>query len=173
MNLREIILEEHSKKQAMRIVKWVGADKKRFAELVKIFLGNEYRVTQRAAWPLSICVEAHPELVKPHLGKLIRNLAKENLHPAVQRNTLRLLQFVEIPEKYMGTLVDTCFGFLLRSDATIASKVFSMTVLVHIAKKEPGLKREIQTVITEQMKEGSAGIRARGKNTLKELEKIA
>ncbi|MBI3511307.1 MAG: hypothetical protein HY064_11630 [Bacteroidetes bacterium] len=56
MNLRKTILEEHSKNQTMKIVKWVGNDRERFSELMKIFLRYEYRLTQRAGWPMSYCV---------------------------------------------------------------------------------------------------------------------
>ena len=63
-NLREEILKEHSRAQCSKIAKWVGNDQKRFDELLQLFLNDEYRVTQRAGWPLGYCVEAHPELIK-------------------------------------------------------------------------------------------------------------
>jgi hypothetical protein len=47
MNPRETIPEEHSKKQCDKIVRYIGNDKKRFAELMKLFFKGEYRVTQR------------------------------------------------------------------------------------------------------------------------------
>lgn len=172
MNLREAILEEHSKRQCMRIVKWIGNDKKRFAELIRLFTGNEYRVVQRAAWPLSYCVIDHPALVRPHLGKLIRNLAKPGLHPAVARNTLRFLQDIEVPEKYLGELTENCFRLFQNRESPIAVKVFSMTVLTNIAKKEPDLAREIRLLIEPLLEEGSPGEKSRGKRMIKKLEKI-
>jgi hypothetical protein len=54
MKLRETILKEHSKANCIRIVKWVGDDQKRFDELFSLFLNDEYRVVQRAAWPNDI-----------------------------------------------------------------------------------------------------------------------
>ena len=65
MNLVETITNEHSKAQCDKIVKYIGCDRSRFAQLVKVFLSGPYRITQRAAWPLSYCVELHPELVRP------------------------------------------------------------------------------------------------------------
>jgi hypothetical protein len=172
MNLREIILEEHSKKQAMRIVRWVGTDKKRFAGLVKLFLHGEYRVTQRISWPLSIIAESHPELVRPYLGKLIAHINVPGLHVAVARNTMRFLQFIDIPKRYQGKLVDICFGFLLKSDSPIALRVFSMTVLQRIAVEEPELVREIREAVKSVMSEGGGAIIARGKMVLKKLDPI-
>src|SRR5689334_8063342 len=96
MNLREAILQEHSKKQTLKIVNFVGNNQERFDELVNLFLGDEYRVTQRGAWAASYIAEAHPELMRKHLKKIILNLEKP-VHGAVKRNTLRLLQFIELP----------------------------------------------------------------------------
>ena len=169
MNLRETILDEHSKSQAKKIIRWVGEDKKRFAELVHLFLNDEYRVVQRAGWPLSDIVMAHPELVKPYIGKFVKLLSKKGMHDAVIRNVLRLMQVIDIPSKHHGEIVNACFEFLLKSEYPIAFKAFAMTVLSNITKKEPDLKRELKIVIEEMMKEGSPAIRARGKNVLKQL----
>ena len=65
MKLREEILKEHSKRQCEKIVAWVGNDKKRFAELINLMLHDEYRVAQRAAWPVSFCVQEYPSLIIP------------------------------------------------------------------------------------------------------------
>ena len=92
MDLRQTILAEHSKANCNKIVKWVGNSQKRFAELFNLFLKSEYRVNQRAAWPLSYCVIDHPELISPHLAKLVKNLHKPGIHDSIKRNTVRLLQ---------------------------------------------------------------------------------
>ena len=50
MDLRKTILKEHSKKNGNEIVSWIGNDKEKFHQLFNLFLIDEYRVTQRAAW---------------------------------------------------------------------------------------------------------------------------
>lgn len=112
MNLRKEILKEHSKAQCTKIVKWVGNSQQRFDELFALFLHDEYRVVQRAAWPLSYCVIAHPALIGKNWKKLISNLKKPGLHPSVKRNSIRLMQDIEIPEKYHGEIMNICFGYL-------------------------------------------------------------
>ena len=102
MNLVETIAKDHSKAQCDRIVKYVGNDPGRFHELVRVFLAGPYRITQRAAWPLSYCVEHHPQLIRPHLQSIIKNLKRPGLHDAVKRNTVRLLQFITIPRSLQG-----------------------------------------------------------------------
>ncbi len=172
MNLRKTLLEVHSKANAIKIATWVGNDKTRFAGLVKILLEGEYRVTQRAAWPLSYCVEMHPELAYPHLGKLIAMLSEPGHHPAVPRNILRLFEFIDVPEKHLGKLTDISFRLLQKSDSPVAVKAFAMTLLGKIVLKEPELARELKLVIEDLLPEGSAAIRVRGKRVLGMIEAL-
>ncbi|MEW6469976.1 MAG: hypothetical protein AB1458_13695 [Bacteroidota bacterium] len=172
MDLRSEILREHSKKQTMRIVRYVGDDKKRFAVLMKLFLGDEYRISQRAAWMVNYCAGYHPELIQPYLGKVIANLKKPGLHAAVKRNTVRLLQYIAIPSRLMGPAAEACFVLFSSKSEPVAVKCFSMTVLFNICKKEPGLKNELKLMIEEQLPYSSAGFRARAGRTLAALEKL-
>ena len=128
MNLRQEILKEHSKAQCTRIVQWVGSNQQRFDELFRLFLHDEYQVVQRAAWPLSYCVIAHPSFISKHWKKLLGNLKKPNLHDAVKRNSIRLMQDVNIPEKYHGEVMHICFGYLESPTEPLAVKCFSMTL---------------------------------------------
>lgn len=170
MNLVKVILKEHSKSQTDKISRYVGASPKRFAELVSVFLAGPYRVTQRASWPLSYCVEHNPNLVKPHLKKILSYLHKQDEHDAVKRNILRLLQYITIPKSLQGTTIDLCFHFLKSAREPIAIRVFAMTVLANLAKENPGLKNEIILIIEDQLPFGSAGFISRGKKVLKELK---
>ena len=129
MNLRQTILKEHSKANCTEIVNWVGNSQKRFDELFNLFLNDEYRVVQRAAWPLSYIAIACPKLIAKHFAKLIRNLHKPGLHNAVKRNTVRLLQEVAIPERFheMKTIIEDRWDF-----ETAAFKSCAMKILKRI-----------------------------------------
>lgn len=172
MNLRDEILKEHSKRQAMKIAAWVGDDAERFEELLGHFLGDEYRVTQRAAYALGVIADRQPKLVEPYWGILIKHLQKPNLHDAVKRNVIRLLQTAYIPEEYLGTITEICFGYLTSHEEAIAVKAFSMTVLLNTARRYPDIKNELQLIIEELLPTASAGLANRGKKVLKELDKL-
>src|SRR5688572_29595968 len=156
----------------MKIVRYIGDDKKRFAGLMKLFLGDDYRVTQRGAWVVSYCAEYHPGLVKPWLKKMILNLKRPGLHVAVKRNTVRFLQFIDIPEELLGEAAEACFALFTDKSEPVAVKCFSMTVLFNICKKEPGLKNELKLLIEEQLPYGTAGFKARAKKTIAGLNKL-
>ncbi len=167
MKLREQILQEHSKANCMVVVEWVGSSQQRFDELFTLFLSEEYRVTQRAAWPLSYCVEAHPAFIKKNFAKLIKKLQQPNLHDAVKRNTIRLLQYVDIPVKYQGQVMDICFGYVASPTEAVAVKAFSLTVLGKLAKLYPEIIPEIKLLIEAQLPHQTAAFKSRAKAFLK------
>ncbi len=91
---------------------------------------------------------------------------------AVKRNTLKILQFVDIPEDLLGITADICFRLLNDGKEPIAVKVFAMTVIFNIVKKYPELNEELKISIEEQMPFASAGFKSRGNKILKALLKM-
>ena len=172
MDLKSAILQEHSKQQALFIRDYIGENQILFDELMTYFFSEEYRVAQRAAWVVSHCVDQHPWLIQTHLENMVHYLKNENIHVAVKRNTVRILQTIEIPEDLMGSLVDYCFKFLLDPKEAAAVRIFSMTILYNICKKEPALADELRIVIEEFMPHSTAGFKSRGKKILKGLQKM-
>jgi hypothetical protein len=168
MQLREQILSEHSRANCDAIVKWVGASQQRFDELFALFLHGGYRVTQRAAWPIGYCVAAHPALIQKNFGKLIKNLLTPNLHNAVKRNTVRLLQYVSIPKKYQGPVMDICFGYVASPTEPVAVKAFSLTVLGNLARQYPDIIPEIKLLVQEQLPHQTAAFYCRAKKLLQQ-----
>jgi len=167
MNLKETILKEHSKEQCNKIVQWVGNNEERFNELFHLFLNSEYRITQRAAWPLSNSAIAHPEFMKGNFGKLLINLKKPNLHNSIKRNTVRLLDAIEIPVKYEGRIMEICFTYLESPGEAVAVKAFSIGILGKLAKKYPEIIPEIKLMIEEQLPHQSAAFKSRSKAFMK------
>jgi len=172
LNIRAEILKEHSKAQTIKIANYIGDSQPLFDELMDLFLNDEYRVSQRSAWVVSHCVEVHPQLVEPHLQKIIENLRKPGLHDAVKRNTVKVLRGIEVPEELEGLALNHCFDFLTSQKETVAVKVFAMTVLLNICQKEPDLLLELQIIIEDQMPYSSAGFRSRGKKVLKAIDRV-
>lgn len=171
INIHQLLQQEHSKKQTDRIVRYIGEDKTRFAGLIGLFFRGEYRITQRAAWPLSYCVRAHPELIQPYFKQLLDNLDRKDIPVAVVRNTVRLLQDVEIPSRYRGRVMNTCFNFVQSPETPIAVKAFSLTILSHLAADYPDIHRELQLLIEEQWEQATPAFRSRAKKVLKNIKK--
>jgi hypothetical protein len=168
MDLRKVILQEHSKAQALKIVSYIGSDAPRFKKLIEIFLAGPYRLTQRAAWPLSLCVEKHPALIVPHLKAILDYLQTPGIHDSVKRNVMRLLQFIEIPKRFHGQVTQTAFSFLQNKKEPVAIRVFAMTVLASVCKDQPDLKRELKILVEDQLPYASAAFISRAKKILKD-----
>jgi len=167
MNLRETILSEHSKATCIKIVNWVGSSQQRFDELFDLFIKSEYRINQRAAWPVSYCVIAHPGLIAKHFSQLVKNLHKPKIGDSVKRNTVRLLQHVSIPKKFHGEIMDICFGYISSPDEPVAIKAFSLTILQNLCKQYPEIKNEIRLIIEERWEHETAAFHSRAKKILK------
>lgn len=149
MDLKEAIRLEHSKKQTLRIIKYVGIDQKKFKELVNIFLNGEPRLSQCAGWPLSEIAIEHPELIESEIDSFIQKLKIPGQHPAIPRNILRIFQNLSIPEIYQTDLIDICFKFMRDLKAPIAVRAFSITVACNICSYYPELTNEIVLLLKD------------------------
>ena len=170
MKLRDQILKEHSKANRAAIVKWIGASQERFDELFELFLNDEYRVVQRAAWPLSYSVIAHPQLIQKHFSKLLKNLEKPGIHDSVKRNTVRLLEHLPIPGRFHGKVMNLCFNYIASPQEAVAIKAFSLTVLERLSDQYPEIKTELKTIIEDRWDYESAAFRSRAKKILRRIK---
>jgi hypothetical protein len=171
MNIKKSLLREHSKINTMRLVKFIGTSQPRFDALMKIYFGPNQKLAQRAAWVVSHSGTQHPELIKKHVKKMIRNLHNQ-VHDAVKRAAVRTISEIEIAKTMQARVYDTCIGLLANKNEAVAIRVCAMIICVNITLSQPELKRETWLVIEEQMPYASAGMRARAKCEFKRLSKL-
>lgn len=170
MDIQKALLYQHSKLQTMRIVNYIGDDKSRLAELMACLFSDDVKISQRAAWCVSYIGIAFPQNIIPYLHKMIALLDKD-VHHAVKRNILRMLEFIDIPKKHNGKLINHCFDILIAKDEPVAVKVFSMSVLAKISKQVPEIKNELQLILIEQLPFSSSGFKARATKILLQIRK--
>lgn len=142
-----------------------------FEALMYFFIDKEvhWRYNQRASWSVSVLAERKPEMLLPYMDSMIE-AALDARHVAVRRNVVRLFQFMDIPTDYEGVIYDMCFKFLEDGSETVAVRVFSMTVLAHIAEKYPDMIPELISTIKSYYDTGSAGYKSRARKLIKTLE---
>jgi hypothetical protein len=170
MDIEKEILAVRSKEQVVKLVKWVGKDKKRFQQLMKYFLQGEEQLAKKSAWIIGHCAELYPDLVSPWLKPMVKIMQKPGLHGAVKRNVVRILQFVDIPRSLQGVVANLCFELISLIDEPIAVRTFSMIVLAKIAQEEPGLRKELEIVVRQMLPYATPAFRARAKKILKNSE---
>jgi hypothetical protein len=167
MNLKESLPEYHSQVETQRILHWIDGSSQRFVELMDIFFEGNTRKNQYAAGIMIHCIDRWGFLITPYIERLILNLQNESLHDAIKRNTVRVLQDVEIPEDLHGVLAEICFNYLKNPAEAVAIKVFSMTIIDNLTPFYPELKEELHFILEEQFPFQSAGFRSRAGKILK------
>ena len=175
MNIFQALENTHSKENSIKIIDYIGDDPQKFRELMDCFFmqTKDYRVPQRAAHVVSLTFDKRPELVIPYLPKLIQELTRKELRNSLKRNILRILQFYELEEKDRGIVYDRSFELLTNPQEKIAVRAFAMTVLYNISQFYPELKPELRAAIIYVLEEpeSSPGVRSRGNNLLKKLNR--
>jgi len=171
VNLEKELQKKQSRALCNRIVQYIGEDKIRFDELIRLFFRGEYRLTQHAAWPMSYCIRNHPKLAKPYFRKFIDQLSDHLAHPAARRNIVRLLQFVEIPKKFHGEILHTCLRFISSPDEAIAVKAFSLRILENLGVLYPEILPELKTIIEDRWDLESPAFRSRARKILMKTDK--
>lgn len=170
MDFYQLLDEKHCKSTTNRIVDDVVDSPKRIDELIELFLSDDVRISQRAAWPISYIAEKKPNIIEENLAKLFSKFDQSNVHDACIRNTFRCFQYINIPKEMQGIVLTKAFEYLNNPLSAIAVKVFCMDTIEKLIKKYPEIKNEFKASIETQMDDGSAGFKNRGNKILKRLK---
>lgn len=172
MNMREEVLRDYSKEHTLKVAEYGCKSKANFAALIKCFLDDDYRLAQRAAWSVSWAAKQKPQMVMAHLKDLVAALQKKGVHDAVIRNSVRVLQEIDIPEEFHGDVMNACFQFLESATTPAAIKAFSLTTLFNLSKKYPEIKPELKLIIEERWEHETAAFHSRGRKILAAFTKM-
>lgn len=82
---------------------------------------------------------------------------------------MRLLQDIDIPKRYQGTVMNRCFGYIISPSEKPAVKAFSLTVLQNLSNQYPEIKQELKTVIEDRWDIESAAFKSRARKIVKEF----
>src|SRR6266498_2054012 len=158
-------------KKALSIAEYASSSPKYFKELIQCFLSNEYRLAQRAAWSITRAARKKPELIKPYIKDLVAQLSRTDVHDAVIRNSVRVLEEIEIPADLHGDVMNACFAFIEKSSTPVAIKAFSLTTLFNLSKYYPEIKNELRLIIENNWDNETAAFKSKGKKILQLLQK--
>jgi hypothetical protein len=146
VNIQELLIKEHSKTQCLAIKSAVLGNHALMPDLMECFFSDYNRLGQRAAWPVSYIAIENPTLIMPYLPEMVKMLDEPH-HDAILRNTIRILQDIDIPEEIEGEVYEKCFNLFNDPKRAIAIRVFAMSVCTNVAIKYPELKEELVSLI--------------------------
>ena len=171
MNIKESLLEDQTqnKTKALLVAEYACSSPKNFKQLMQCFLANEYRLAQRAAWSVCWAAKKNPAIIQPYIKVLVTQLERKDVHAAVIRNSVRILENIEIPEPLHGEVMNACFNFIETPTTPIAIKAFSLTTLYNLSKYYPEIKQELKLIIEDRLDNETAAFKSRGRKILKYL----
>lgn len=168
MNIRDELLKEHSLTQTIRISQWAVESKSNLKQLMSVFFGKEKLLVHRASWSAGKAYELKPQWFDSYIPQLITCL-KKPIHGSVRRNSLRMLQTMQIPEALKGELIDIVFTLLMDTKTESASKAFGMSVAYNIVQEYPELKSELKIIIEDQLHFATPSFKSRAGKIINKL----
>jgi 8-oxo-dGTP diphosphatase len=142
-----------------------------FDKLLDYSFSDDDKLAFRSSWTLTKVCDKYPELIYPHLDRIIGALVNLENESAM-RSLLRIISLSDmerISVRNHGILADHCFSLLKSGFSAIAIKAYSMEILYRLSLKYPELRNELAATISMLQPEGSAGIVSRGRQILKKL----
>lgn len=171
--IRDLLLTEHSRAVTDECLRRISNDPAEFSILMDCFLSNEKIVAQRAAAVVGIAGEYWPHLLQPFLHQALPLLYRTDVHDALKRAVVRVLQDFPVRHEDIGEVANACFTVLMRPAEPIAIRAFAMSAILNLCKQEPDLGHELQLVVEAVLKEPeiSAGLQNRANKVLVALSK--
>jgi len=146
----------------------VSKDEKLFNQLFQFVFSGERRVAWRSCWIIDTASEETPVLLADKLTEIITGMISTG-DGSLKRHFTRMLCRYQIPEEYLGAVVNRCFD-LLAPQEPVAVRVYAMQLLFNIAHQMPDLKGELISVIEHLTEEGgTAGFNNRAAKLLRQL----
>jgi hypothetical protein len=171
MRIREEIMKTYSANNAKSIAHYAITSNKHFAELMDCYASDDSKLAQRAAWSVGHAAELNPKIILPYIGLLVARMQQKDVHPAVVRNAVRILEQIDIPEAYHGEIMNACFRFIESPSTPAAIKAFSLTTVYRLSMIYPDIQAELKLLIEELWDQETPAFKSRGRKILKLLEK--
>lgn len=155
-----------------------------FEPLLHISLQENNPTSVRAAWVLEFVLNHKLELLIPHLDYFTEHLSKAYKDSAVRPLT-KICEFLAksysnkrslswknyLKPSHIDKIIEACFDRLI-SQHKVAVKVYAMEVLFLFGKNRDWVHEELKLIIQQEISNGTAAYKARGKKTLERIRKL-
>lgn len=169
--MRELLSKKASRANSYQVAAMVGNDYQKYQDLIELVVNYECPISEKAAWAMNHCFEEGTGYFQDFFEELTPIIGDPKYSDSVKRNIVRVFQFVEIPEEYQSSIIDSCFELVGNKKTAIAVKAFALGVLENMVKLYPELKNELISAIELILPTASSGLKNRGQHILKRLSK--
>ncbi len=148
-------------------------------DLIDLSFYPDKDIAFRAAWILENIFLQSPDRYQSELEYLLSRI-KEVKHPSCQRHYAKILMHITAPKAIkpikdklaivdLEPVVEQCFDWMIDPKVKVAVKCFASEALFNLRHRYPWIKEELANQIEFLMRNGSAGIQARGKGLLAKM----
>lgn len=172
------------RKHRMATALWVLEHPEMVEALLRHIVEDTTEVSYKAAWVLEFVYLKKPEVLYPHFDYFFANLAvvkrDQAVRPMAHICEILCVQYYkkmdpELQKRFTpahkSMLTECAFDWLI-SDQKVACKVRAMTSLYYLGTEFDWIHSELKQHILLHMHAGSAGYKARGKQTLELIRKF-
>jgi hypothetical protein len=165
MDLQLMLSAKYNKQHMQQIVLWVGADQTRFDILFDFFINaDNIDISNKASWAIFHCVENHKIFIKAYIQHLLKRVKEAPIDGvAIQRNGMKILADINIPQIHEAEVLDLCITFVDDPAKSIASRAFAINILTKIGAKYPELLQEMYEVVQKYHNQGTPAYKSSAK----------
>jgi len=148
-------------------------------DLIDLTFHPDKAIAFRASWILENIFLQDPARYGNNLEYLISKV-NDVKHPGCQRHYVKIMMHITSPKAIpsikneliildLEPVAEQCFDWMIDPKVKIAVKCFASETLFNLRERYPWIKEELANQIDFLMRNGSAGIQARGKRLLAKL----
>ena len=141
----EHILTNHYKAD---LVAWMHDHPEAFDEAIALACSDRQPYAWRASWLLWSCMENNDARITSSVKEIMGRLADTGENH--QRELIKILYNIEIPEHYEGCLFDICAGLWTQPGKQPSIRYNAFKLIFKIARHHPSLVGEVKLLVDEQ-----------------------
>jgi hypothetical protein len=171
MNIFLELENDLSKDQINSITIYSCSSNARFKKLMDCFFDPNHRIVLRASWIVIQSIDYKRSMLDPYIQDLVAAISHPNMAEHLVRNSLRILELIDISEQYHGEVMNACFGFIESPDTPIAIKAYSLTIVYKLSIIYPEIQDELKCIIEANWDNETPAFKSRGKKILSLINK--
>jgi len=130
---------------------YIVAHPESFKEAIKLAIADRQPYSWRAAWLLWSCMEKNDKRIRMYVKDIVNVLP--NRKDNQKRELLKILEQMEIKEKYEALLFNHCVTIWEKIDKKPSVRLNALKILAKIANRHPDLFQEVILLTQKQYTE--------------------
>jgi hypothetical protein len=144
----QILVKGLGKSAVIKLAATAAKDEKLYQTLLGYINVDQSTRAAKAAWVLSHVSEVNHQFPLKYAEELLDNLQRATVG-GIQRELLKTLYSLKLPEKQYGKLIDLAFRFLSDRNTDVGVKYYATYILLEAQKLFPDLTNEFKFAMEE------------------------